>query len=81
MKKVVFISVLILMALLSNAQINSGLGMGGHEKKAFTSKINFKPSAETENYNILYHRIFWQVDPAKHYIEGNVTSIVRLIEI
>lgn len=45
---------------------------GGH--KAMADMIGLAPTA---NYDLVYHRISVSVDPAVHYIEGNVCSYFR----
>jgi aminopeptidase N len=51
-----------------------------HERKAFSSKMNFKASPETDNYDIIYHRILWEVDPAVYQIKGEVCSYFKATE-
>lgn len=51
-----------------------------HERKAFSSKMNFKASPYTHNYDIIYHRILWEVDPAVYQIKGEVCSYFKATE-
>lgn len=36
--------------------------------------LQFRSSPATQDYDLVYHRLEWSVDPAVHYIEGTVTS-------
>ncbi|NOQ91799.1 MAG: peptidase M1, partial [Flavobacteriaceae bacterium] len=47
------------------------------EQKNAASKIAFKANPNTTNYDLKYHRLEWQVDPAKAFIEGVVTSYFK----
>ncbi|HEY4800594.1 MAG TPA: peptidase M1, partial [Bacteroidia bacterium] len=47
------------------------------EKKAYTKKINPKPSASISNYDVKYHRCEWNVDPAVNFIQGKVTTYFK----
>lgn len=44
------------------------------EAKKAQKLMDSKASEETENYDIKYHRLEWNVDPAVQYIEGKVTT-------
>lgn len=44
------------------------------EKFSATKKIAFKANPNTGNYDLYYHRLFWQVNPEKSEIKGEVTS-------
>ncbi|MBV1922554.1 MAG: T9SS type A sorting domain-containing protein [Flavobacteriaceae bacterium] len=44
------------------------------EKRAGKKKLDFKRNPNTSNYDLKYHRLEWDIDPAVHYINGNVTS-------
>lgn len=43
-------------------------------RNTFFQQISFTESTHTANYDILYHRIKWIIDPAQRYITGEVTS-------
>jgi len=45
-----------------------------YEQKAFDLKMKFVQSAETNTYNILYHKILWEINPANRFIKGEVSS-------
>ncbi|MCA0933506.1 T9SS type A sorting domain-containing protein [Lutimonas saemankumensis] len=45
-----------------------------HEMKNATQKIAFKANPKTVNYDINYHRLYWNVDPAVAQISGEVTT-------
>jgi len=36
--------------------------------------LHFKPNDLTQDYNIKYHRLEWEVDPTKTYIKGQITT-------
>ena len=36
--------------------------------------INFRTNELTQNYDLKYHRLEWEVDPAENYIKGKVTT-------
>lgn len=44
------------------------------ERRAFQQKINFRSNPLTEDYDLKYHRLEWQVDPNALYIRGTITS-------
>ena len=41
---------------------------------------HFKSNELTHNYDINYHRLEWEVDPAENYIRGRVTTYFQPIE-
>lgn len=44
------------------------------EQKNASQKIAFKANPKTVNYDIKYHRLFWEVNPEKADIKGEVTT-------
>ncbi len=80
MKYIPIVSLLAFFTLTSIAQVNAPTDYINCEQKAFTSKMNFKASPETNNYDIIYHRILWKIDPAVKYIQGEVTSHFKALE-
>ncbi|MDH3650662.1 MAG: M1 family aminopeptidase [Saprospiraceae bacterium] len=44
------------------------------EKQQHKRVISFTASSFTQNYDLKYHRLEWEVDPAVHYISGKITS-------
>jgi aminopeptidase N len=44
------------------------------EQKNAANKIAFKTNPNTTNYDLKYHRLEWEVDPEKSFIEGKITS-------
>ncbi len=44
------------------------------EQKAAAKKMNYKKNVNTENYDLKYHRLEWNVDPGVANISGSVTS-------
>ncbi len=45
-----------------------------HEREHHHHTINFKANPLTQNYDLKYHRLVWEVDPAVLYISGSITS-------
>jgi aminopeptidase N len=45
-----------------------------HERAHHHQTINFKANPLTQNYDLKYHRLVWEVDPAVLYISGAITS-------
>ncbi len=44
------------------------------EEKSSANKVAFKANPNTVNYDISYHRLYWEVDPRKAQIKGEVTT-------
>ena len=44
------------------------------EGKSSAKKVAFKANPNTVNYDINYHRLYWEVDPTKAQINGEVTT-------
>jgi len=44
------------------------------EKRAAQKNMDFKRNPNTFNYDLKYHRLEWNVDPANQFISGDVTS-------
>ena len=42
--------------------------------KYFNNQEQLKANEFTDNYDLKYHRFFWNIDPAQHYISGSITS-------
>lgn len=49
------------------------------ERKNAVHKIAFKANPKTVNYDVAYHRLFWEVDPAKAEIKGEVTTYLTAL--
>jgi len=45
-----------------------------HEREHHHQIIDFKANPLTQNYDLKYHRLEWEVDPAILYISGSITS-------
>lgn len=45
-----------------------------HERAHHQKTLNFKANPLTQNYDLKYHRLVWEVDPAVLYISGAITS-------
>ena len=44
------------------------------ETKSARKKVNFVKNVNTENYDLKYHRLFFDIDPSVSFIDGEVTS-------
>ena len=44
------------------------------ESKAAAKKMNYRRNVNTENYDLKYHRLEWNVEPTQEFISGDVTS-------
>ncbi|MCB9275649.1 MAG: T9SS type A sorting domain-containing protein [Lewinellaceae bacterium] len=44
------------------------------EQAAHEGLLDFRSSPFTDNYDIIYQRMEWEVDPAQYYIQGSVTT-------
>lgn len=44
------------------------------EQHQHAQLLNFRTNEWTQDYDLKYHRLSWEVDPAVHYISGSVTS-------
>lgn len=61
------------------AQHNQPLNHSEFEKKSFKQKAAFIPSALHNNYDIIYHRVFWKLDPSVKAISGSVASHFKVL--
>ncbi|MEO0042562.1 MAG: hypothetical protein RL329_2010 [Bacteroidota bacterium] len=50
------------------------------EKKAHSGLENFAPTGAGANYDVKYHRFYWEVNPAIRYIKGSVTTYFKALE-
>ncbi len=50
------------------------------EEKYSVNKLAFKANPSTANYDISYHRLYWEVDPTKAQIKGEVTTYFTALE-
>jgi aminopeptidase N len=50
-----------------------------NEKRAFSNKMNYKALNDHSNYDITYHRIYWEVNPSELYIKGSITSYFKTL--
>ena len=44
------------------------------EQRSAQSKMNFKHNPNTDNYDLTYHKLEWNIDPSQAIISGDVTS-------
>ncbi|QHI37259.1 Aminopeptidase N [Kordia antarctica] len=54
------------------------VAQGEHNKAAQLQ--DFQANQHTASYDLLYHKLQLEVDPAKHYIKGEVTTEFRALE-
>lgn len=47
------------------------------EKKAFVKYSCLQSQEKSNHFDVIYHRIHWQLDPSKHYIAGVVTTYFK----
>ena len=65
---------------IENISKNSFDVIVASEQRNAAGKVAFKANLNTANYDIKYHRLEWQVDPAEASISGVVTSYVTALE-
>ncbi|MCB9294680.1 MAG: T9SS type A sorting domain-containing protein [Lewinellaceae bacterium] len=49
-------------------------GLVAQEQHAHEALLNFRSSPFTDNYDITYQRMEWEVDPGMYYIKGTITT-------
>ena len=47
------------------------------EKKSAELKLTAKESSFTDNYDVVYMRAQWQVDPQVYFIKGDITYYIK----
>ncbi len=47
------------------------------EKKANQSRLEFPPQTLNDDYDVIYHRCEWMVDPAQYFISGRVSTFFK----
>ena len=50
------------------------------ERKNAAHKMAYKANSNTINYDVGYHRLLWEVDPAKAEIKGEVTTYFTALD-
>lgn len=50
------------------------------EKQSAEQLINYKESALTDDYDQVYLRAYWEIDPTVYYIKGEITYYMRPVE-
>jgi len=73
---------IMLFSLQLSAQITSSSSFEKivcDEQKSNLHFISYKTSEVTNNYDIKYHRLEWQIDPNVKYIKGCVTSYFKTL--
>ena len=75
MKKVVQLIVFLSFTIIYGQAPSDVLeGIVKAEKKSASSKMALVTNPNTENYDIVYHRLRFKVDPSIQYIDGEVTT-------
>ncbi len=74
MRKLFLLFILVGMGFITMAQQDDTNYLHSVEKKGFKQKAAFIPSAIHNNYDLIYHRVFWKLDPSVKAISGSVTS-------
>ena len=75
MKKLgLLILLLSLTTIYAQTAVNELDGIVTSEKNAAASKMALVANPNTENYDIVYHRLRFRVDPAVQFITGEVTT-------
>jgi len=49
------------------------------EKEAWEKNQSVLKTAALNNYNIVYHRCYWEIDPAVKFIKGNIVTFFKPI--
>lgn len=47
------------------------------ERKSAVKKLNFRVNPNTQNYDVTYHRLKFEVQPDAYYVTGDVTTYFR----
>lgn len=47
------------------------------EQQAWLKTHNTLETSALNNYNVVYHRCYWEIDPAVNYIKGNITTFFK----
>ena len=81
MKKTTFLLIAIIFSVKFYAQEqpkdNSKIDIPAMEAKAQAAKLRSVLTLVTNNYNIVYHRCEWRIDPDTNYINGAVTTYFK----
>jgi len=72
--------VILLMAQTVVGQLQHKKFISEMEKGNLAKTMNFKSSGFSDNFDIIYHRLNWVVDPAVYSIKGDITSYFKIIK-
>jgi aminopeptidase N len=79
-----YVLLLFSVSVLSQEPVNFDLDylkkIASSEEKSSVNKVAFKANPNTVNYDISYHRLYWEVDPTKAQIKGEVTTYFTALE-
>jgi len=80
MKRIVYSTLLFVFIIQANwAQNKEFKNLLENEKNAFSKRKSYQTANNYHNYDLIYHRINWEVDPAEYYIKGSVTSYFKTL--
>ncbi len=71
------LKLLVLIVIYCSALQSQSIVYAETEKDWHWNKKKFEEALHSSNYDILYHKIRWEVDPGKRYIQGTVTSLFK----
>lgn len=76
LKKLLFTYILLLTFFVTNGQhIESDLcKIVNIERNSHSLKTNCKGAQQTKLYDLVYHRIHWEINPEIYFIKGKITS-------
>ena len=81
MKKIILLLVVIIFSVTCSSQgqttTNSSYDISAMEAKAQAAKFRSVLTLVTNNYDMIYHRCEWQINPDTNYIKGAVTSYFK----
>ena len=60
-----------------NSNYDLTLTIAQQERKAYQARINGGGSAAKNNYDYVYARCNWNINPAERYISGNVLCLFK----
>ena len=80
MKKLLLLSILTAFCFYGFSQSSAHEDCMHSKIRSYKSMQSFSPSGLTDNYNLVYQRPFWEINPAQHYIKGHVSSYFKPLQ-
>ena len=79
--KLIYLLIILFTVAAGSAQDTVSIteGIAHAERKSGASKINFVANPNTSNYDIIYHKLEFTVNPASYFISGVVTTTYRAL--